>query len=182
MGKPTHDHPMQQGMHNGMRFGLWLTAFYMLSFGSVRVPLLNIAALLCLAALPVVLFVCMRKDYCASHGVHTVGTLWLNGLLTVIGGALLASVPLVVFLQWIDPQFLANQWETLATALAASPDVQARQMATDLRQALDNGFAISPILFTMTMLWTMTFIGSILSLFIGIVVKMLAPRCTKTFN
>lgn len=173
---------MQQGMHNGVRFGLLLTAFYALSLGSARVPLLNIPALLCLVALPVALYIWMRNDFRASKGMHTVGTLWLNGLLTVIGGALLASVPLVVFLQWIDPQFLPDQWETMVSALGSSPDAQTQRMATDLRQALDNGFSISPIIFTMTMLWTMTFIGSILALIIGVVVKSRPIRCKKTFN
>lgn len=182
MEKPAHDHPMQQGMHNGMRFGLWLTAFYALSFGSARFPLLSIPALFCLAALPVVLYICMRRDFRASQGVHTVGTLWLNGLLTVIGGALLASVPLVIFLQWIDPQYLPDQWETTVNMLAASDDAQTQHMAAELRQALDNGFEISPIIFTMTMLWTMTFIGSILALILGIVVKSTVPRYTKNIN
>ncbi len=173
---------MQQGMHNGLRFGLLLTLFYALTLGSAHLPWLNLPGLVCLAALPVALFVWMRKDYIASKGLHTVGTLWLNGLLTVIGGALLASVPMVIFLQWISPDFLPQLWESMVQVLDTSADVQARNMAADIRVALDNGFAISPIIFTLSLLWTATFLGSILSLIMGIVIKASGPRFTKSFN
>ena len=167
-------------MYNGARFGLLLAVFYALAFGSAYVPPLNFPALLCLLVLPAALYLRMRHDFRASGGKHTVGTLWLNGLLTVTGGAVLAAVPEVIFLKWIDPTFLPGQIDTMAQALASSSEPQTQQFASDLQNAINNGFTVSPIIFTMSTLWSITFVGSILALISGIAVKAGAGRY-KTF-
>lgn len=163
--------PFRRGAENGFRFGAYMTVIHATVIGSSSVPLLNVVTLALLAGAPALLYMLMRRDRTAEGGLPTLGALWLDGLLTILCGAMLASAVLTVYLRWIDPDFLISNLEQAVALLEASGDPSSLEMADKMHTAISNGFSISPITFSMMLLWMAGTSGSLLSLVIAAIIN-----------
>ena len=162
--------PFRRGADNGFRFGAYLTAIYALMAAGNHVPLLSILTLALMAGVPAMIYMLLRRDRTSPGGLPTLGALWIDGLLTFLGGGILAGAVMMIYLNWIEPDYIAGNLEQTIAMLDESPDPQSHDLAEQLRTAIDNGFNISPIMFTMTMLWLVATSGSVLSLVIAAII------------
>ncbi len=176
--------PFRRGADNGFLFGLYLSVLYLLMIFSSSVPLLNIPVLGMMVAVPALIYFMLRRDRLAPQGgVTIVGALWIDGLLTFLCGGLIGSLVVFIYMRWIDPDFIVSNIEQSISLLEAAGDADSIELADEFRSAMSNGFNVSPIVFAMTLLWMVTFSGSILSLILSAVIarKHSAPGQANTF-
>lgn len=162
--------PFRRGADNGFRFGAYLTAIYALMVVGDHVPLLGILTLALMAGVPAMIYLLLRRDRTLPGGLPTLGALWIDGLLTFLGGGILAGAVMMIYLNWIEPAYLADNLQHAIAMLDSSPDPQSHDLAEQMRTAIDNGFSISPIMFTMMTLWLVATSGSVLSLVIAAII------------
>ena len=167
--------PLRCGARNGLRFGVYLTVFYAASLFSRQAAVLNLLSLVMIVAVPFVVYFLMKADYRAVAGRYSVGSLWLDGMTTVVCGSLVAGVFMLAYLRWINPTHLSDEWTLMASTFAESPDASVRAYGEQLQSALDNGFTLSPGVFTMTLVWMAGFTGSLLALALALLVKRSDP-------
>ena len=98
------------------------------------------------------------------------------------GGALLAGALLTAYLSWIDPDYIMDSIRTTVDLLEQSPDSDSQQTAEQFRTAMDNGFSISPVIFSMTLVWMTATSGSVLSLIIATVIVHKRRNKNKPIN
>ncbi len=82
---------------------------------------------------------------------------------------------MLAYLRWINPTHLSDEWTLMASTFAESPDASVRAYGEQLQSALDNGFTLSPGVFTMTLVWMAGFTGSLLALALALLVKRSDP-------
>lgn len=164
--------PLHHGARNGVVTGIYLTILFILSVITPGTPLEGVLSTAMAIAFPVLVYRIIRRDMALTGGSASTGTLWLDGLVSIMCGALIAGAVLLVYLRWIDPGFLGNRWDTLVSQMAESPDPAMQEMAEDFTTASANGFVVSPVMFVMTLLWGAAFSGSLLSLLLAVAVRM----------
>ncbi len=162
--------PYRRGADNGFLLGIYISVLYVCMLQSSRVPLLNIAAMAMIVAVPVVTYFLLRRDRVAPGGMPTLGALWVDGLITFLCGGLIGSLVMFVYLRWIEPDFIISNLEQTIELLNDAPDASGRELAREMRTALDSGFSVSPIFFAMSMLWMAGASGSVLSLIVSAIV------------
>lgn len=163
--------PAGCGARNGLVVGAIITLLYFASVFSRRVPFLGLLTMVLAMAVPVAIYILLRNDYIASGRRSSIGALWLDGLISVMGGAALAGALLLIYLKWINPEFLNTEWEASVALFEASSDPAMKQLAADCREAARAGFSITPATLTMSLLWMAAFSGSLLSLIAATVIK-----------
>lgn len=171
----TPHSPLRRGADNGLRLGLYLTVLYGCMVGSARWPGLSLLFLALAVGVPFFAYMLLRGDYRHADGLHNMAAVWLNGLVMFVGGALLSSMILYVYLRWIDPGYLPGQWDLLVEGLREAPDAEVRAFSEQCRRAAENGFSISPIIFAMSLVWMCAFGGTVTSLVLALIITMRRP-------
>lgn len=171
--------PAKCGADNGLRFGVYLSLIYAAMIGSAFMPVANLIMLVLLVGVPFFVFRLLSADYRRAAGGHNLAAVWLNGMMTFICGGLLASLVLFVYLRWVNPGFLSMQWDMIVNGFASSPDPSLREFSEQCRAAAENGFQVSPIIFSMSLLWMVAFAGTLTSLVLAVII---ALRGRKRFG
>lgn len=164
-------HPGRAGALNGLRFSVWLTVMYFASVFSASAPLLGLLSTVIMVCVPVLLWRMLTTDYRTTGGKWTIGQLWLDGFIAIMCGAVVAGTLLLVYLRWINPGYIYDQWASGIAAFEASGDPAMEQLASDMQTAVENGFSISPSMLTMSLLWLAAFSGSVISLIVAAIVR-----------
>ena len=174
--------PFRRGADNGFKFGAYLIALYATLVAGNSVPFLGLISFALMAGVPGVTYMLLRRDHMLPEGPKTVGALWIDGLIMFFGGALLAGALLTAYLSWIDPDYIMDSIRTTVDLLEQSPDSDSQQTAEQFRTAMDNGFSISPVIFSMTLVWMTATSGSVLSLIIATVIVHKRRNKNKPIN
>ncbi|MDE6377870.1 MAG: DUF4199 domain-containing protein [Duncaniella sp.] len=137
--------PYRRGAHDGVTFGVYLTAMFFFSIFSPVLPLLSVAALLMMAAVPVVTFLYLRR-YQRDLGVaSSFSALWMQGLVIFACGMLLCGLVLAVYMTWLNPSFLTDQLASLAAVKGTMPDTGIDEAALVAERLLENKAVPRPI-------------------------------------
>lgn len=107
--------PYRRGAEDGLKFGIYLAVMFFSSIFSADVPGLGLLSILMAAATPVVIYRMMVAYKKELGGVVTFSMLWMQGLVIFACASLIAGGALLVYLRWINPDFLHSQLEALAT-------------------------------------------------------------------
>ena len=146
-----------------MKFGLYLTVLLAgMLFGS-GMAASGWLALVLLVATPVLLWWLMLR-YHRSLGPETgFGMLWLDGTLTVMFGLLIAAAFLIVYMKWIEPDFVLRQLQAIIDANAEHPEMGLEQYATVASNLIANGEVPSPALMASTFIVLNMMVGVVAS-------------------
>ena len=162
--------PKRRGADNGFLLGIYISVLYIGMLLSSKAPVLNFVVLAMMLAVPVIVYILLRRDRTAPGGMPTLGALWIDGLITFLCGGLIGSLVMFVYLRWIEPDFIVSNLEQTIGILRDAPDPSGRELADEMQAAIDSGLSVSPILFAMTMLWFVGVSGSLLSLIVSAIV------------
>jgi hypothetical protein len=165
---------------NGIVLGIWLSAMALCFMLSLRLPQLSFMLLLLTVGIPFVVGaimwqVCKREPhYCRFT------PLWLMGIYTFIFGSLIAAAVSAAWLLLVDPSFLYSYISNALALFKSAPagTVPAAEL-TMLQQAIENKAIPSPMQFVFTMIWTTSFLGSLLSMAIAAVMTII---CRSRFQ
>lgn len=160
----------QRGASTGFYFGLYLSALFFAMAYSMSVPGLSFLALVMMAVVPVIIYKCIRRMYVEESGHSLFSGLWTYGIIIFLCGSLISAVVSVVFLKWIQPDFIAEQIQMSIDILRASEMAQGEETAKMLEMMRDGGLIPSAAEMSIRMISFNVFSGSILSMIVSALV------------
>ena len=174
--------PYRRGAADGLSFGLYLTVMFFLSIFSPAAPVLSLVSLVMIAAVPLVIFRYLYR-YHRSLGVASqFSAMWMQGLVIFFCGMLVCGSALVVYMRWINPDFIASQLETLASLKGTMPDTGIDEAAVVAERLLERKAVPQPIQVVIELQMLAIVTGSILSLIITVLLTTFGRRVSKPIN
>lgn len=161
-----------RGADDGLWMGVLCIAVFFFLVGSLTMPLLNFLACCGCVAVPVLTYRFLRRTHVAAHGCATFSALWMQGIVMFACASLLVAVASYVFMRWMDPGFLERVVGVCIKVYRDSGTAAGTQMAADLQTLLDNNALPTPVSVAMGWLWLGIFSGSVLSVFVALIVRM----------
>lgn len=175
--------PYRRGAEDGLKLGIYLTAMTFASIYSDVVPLFGMATFLMAIAVPIIVYRFMVGYKKELGGVVTFSMLWMQGLVLFACASTIAGVMLMMYLRWINPDFLHSQIEALA-AMDTSGTFESLQRSKELAQnMLEQNFVPRAIDMVIQYILLGITSGSILSMFLsGIIILRLKYKENKILN
>ena len=93
--------------------------------------------------------------------------LWMQGVMIFTCGMAIAGVALVVYMKWVNPDFILNQWELMAETGAQSDSRFMQETGRVAQGMIDNGLLPTPMAVVVQFMLLAITTGSILSLTMG---------------
>lgn len=162
----------ERAAFSGLYFGLYLTVLFFVNAYTQTVPLLGLVGLLLMLGVPFVVYRLLAKSYRLTEFKATYSELWLEGIVTFFFATLIVSAVSVIFMTWIYPGWLVDQFHIAIAQGEASDLPQLQNMAAILSEALAQHMLPSPIQLTLDMAWLVLFSGSMLSMLLAWVVRL----------
>ncbi len=163
-----------RGARGGIVLGGWFCATFALMAGTGQLPLLAIPAVIMMVSVPVVAYRMLLKSYRSLYGMTTMSALWLEGILSFMGGSLFLAVGAFLFLKYIDPEFIVRQTSLMADYYAASEET--RSIGETFRRMIENHMLPRPIEAAFSLAWLSAFAGALTSLVLAAVIKRFGLR------
>ena len=145
--------------------GLYMTVMSLCTLFYDKVPLLSVMFLVMLIGGPVLIYRFQRRYFVEEDGMTEYSALWMQGILMVIYGALIAGAVTLVVLQWVRPTLLYDQAQQVLDTYSAMPEAKAQMaMFLDvLQKMVDENLMPKPIDVVFSMFWMVAFTGSVTS-------------------
>lgn len=177
MSEETYRSVYSYGARLGLRMGAWLCVMSACLLLSVKLPALILITVPMLLLIPFFLYRMMRGVWNVEPLHRTVSAQWLLGILIFAGGSLICALFTGVEMLTLQPHFFEEYMRHILTTLQAAGMASAYGEQMDiLRRMLEHHIYPTPMQFAISMLWTTTFFGSLLSLFLAIVLRQRAMR------
>ncbi|MDE6315749.1 MAG: DUF4199 domain-containing protein [Muribaculaceae bacterium] len=163
--------PFRRGAEDGVLFGVYLGALSVCMLAGLRVSVLEVLFLILAVGVPFYCFRRQRRSYVSAGGSLAVAPLWMQGIVMFFCGSIIMALVTMIYLQWVDPDYLAYLKAMVTESVALDPGAFA---ASGIKPAdIDNLFAIiTSAKFAVEMLWLSIFTGSILSLLTAVIVPL----------
>ena len=160
---------------DALAFGGYLSAIFLASVLSGYVPFLSLVGLLLIIGLPVFVLFRMRTYYVDIRGLIPFSGLWMYGIMLFIFGAIICSAVSFIYLEYLDPDFLFNQFKMILDFYKSVPELANTEAALSMQAIFDKNQFPSAIQFVMSFMWAISFSGSMLS----IILALLTPVTVK---
>lgn len=159
--------PYRRGADDGFIFGIYLAVMFLASLLSTRIPLLSLLSLVMAAGVPVVIYQFMRRFNAELKEFATFPMLWMQGVVIFVCGILISGAFLVIYLKWIEPDYILNQLRSVSE-LGAGSDNPTFAQAAELADAMIEANMIpSPMAIVSEMILAAVFTGSLLSIILS---------------
>lgn len=165
--KPSYpfESPYRLGADHGLWMGLWLSMLFFASVFTTMSQIAGIVSIILMAAVPVTLYRGLRSTYVRQHGMSPFSSLWMQGIVTMGCGALIASAVAAIYLKWIDPAWTSRQIDAMIKIYSS---VEGGEWIVDtLNEMVRQHLLPSTGQMVAQMLWLMLFSGSLLSLIVA---------------
>lgn len=103
----------------------------------------------------------------------------MQGIMTFICGSLIAGLVAVVYLKWINPDFIADRLQEAIDFYSGSGWQQGEEMADLLQNMVKAHVVPTPIQIVIEMIWLGVFSGSLLSLLMAVLVRARGEKKSK---
>lgn len=163
--------PYKRGADAGFYFSGILCMLFFAGVYSVKVPVLSIVSAVIALAVPYIIYKSLRKSYVTDHGATTMSSLWMQGIVTFACGCAVSGLIAIIYLKWIDPDFLMQRiYEAIALYRDSHWD-SAANTADVLEKMIESGIMPGTVEFVMEAIWLGIFSGSMLSLLMALLVR-----------
>lgn len=159
--------PYRRGADDGFIFGIYLSAMFLASLLTTRIPELSFVTIVMAACDPVVIFLFMRRFNAALKEFATFPMLWMQGVVIFVCGILISGAFLVIYLKWIEPDYVISQLRTLAETGAQSGNPTLEEFADLADKMIEANFIPSPIAIVTELIMAAIVSGSILSMILS---------------
>lgn len=166
----------------GVPAGLYLTLMSACLLLSVKIPSLPLLILPLGLGFPVVLWFLMKNIIKAEPGYNKFSSLWLGGIYTVIFGTMICMFLSALYIIGVEPGFVHLYVNNAIDAVESSGMAGEYEATIALmREAIDAHLLPSGMEFLTTMAWLTCFTGSILSLFLALILSRPGKKVTRQF-
>lgn len=159
--------PYRRGADDGLYFGLYLTAMFFASIFAQTLPVLSLAAFAMMVAVPVVIYGFMRSYDRALGSAATFPMLWMHGVVIFFCGILISGAALVIYMKWIEPDFVINQIRSVADLAGTAPGTMMDEAADLASKMIEARFVPTPISIVTELIMLAIASGSILSIILS---------------
>lgn len=166
----------RRGADDGWRLGLYMYAIFVSAAYSVRMPWLGILSFILMLAVPFIVYRWLSRDYVRYQAMRFFSATWMQGICSFFFGSLIFAVLTYVFMRFIEPGWIADNVRMAADFYRQIGTAESLQMATALQGMIDKHLLPSAISFAISMIWTITFTGSVLSLLLSLLVRLLNKK------
>lgn len=128
-------------------------------------------AIAAIVAVPVAVYVMLRRGYNEDRAASTMSALWLQGICAFFFGGLIMSVVVYVCMRWLRPSFIADQFRMVIDIYSTAGQPEARELAETLQKAVNARALPTPIEMSLEMLYMAVFSGSLLSALLAVLVR-----------
>ena len=156
--------PYRRGAAQGLFFGIYLSILFLASVYSVSYPLMGLVGMLLVLGVPFYIYRCLRATFVADGGLTPFSSLWMQGIMVFLCGALIQGVVAVIYLKWVDPTFIITQLRTVISFYDGMPSPEAKEMAKVLSNMIEANLVPSAASMVVEMIFLSVFSGSLLSL------------------
>ncbi len=148
---------------------LGVTALFLCAAYSGMHPLLSILALILLLSVPWLLYRRLSATAAAVAKVRTV-PLWTEGIYSFLFGGLIMALLVYMWLRFVDPGYVHNQLELAAQLMREYPQSASHELRHAVEAVLEQGSLPGAIQMAMSLFWTVTFTGAVLSLPVAFII------------
>lgn len=167
------------GAEYGLYMGLYLSAISLCFMLSLYIMELSVAVYPLLIAVPIFLWVMMRRLYAKNVMFRLNSALWMFGICVFFFGSLICGGVTTAFMYFVEPQFFSKYATMTMEFLQNSPlESQYTQEIELLQKAVDKQELPSPIDFVISMMWATVFFGSVTSMILSPLVRVFEQRRT----
>jgi hypothetical protein len=167
---------LHRGASDGLIFGLYLTALFLLSANSLAIPSLSLPSMVLMCGIPFLTYFYLYKGYKQEFGTTTFSALWMQGIVMFFCGSMIMALVIYLFMRWIHPSFLVDFLTTARDLYDGMDWDNGKQMAQTIDTMIDNHLVPAPITIAIQSMLMCTFFGSILSIFCSLIIGALRPR------
>lgn len=161
----------RRGASDGALMGLVLCGIFASWALSMRIAVASLAfPVLCLAV-PVLLYMMLRRAYRADGCRSTFAMLWMHGICIFFFGTLLMAALALAWLRWWEPSLVRDSLLQAADVYAQLPSAQAQSMAKAVNSIVEQNMVPRAIDIALALLWSGVFSGSILSIIVAAVIR-----------
>ena len=162
----------RRGANDGMFLGLWMSAIFICGAYSQNISLLAWLTLLMMAAVPVIVYGWLKRDWLKWPQMRFFSAAWMHGICIFFFGSLIMAAVIVIFMKFIRPDFILESVRRAIEIYRSLDDPEAANMAHTLQEMINRHMLPTPVNLGITMIWTVTFTGSILSMILTGMVKL----------
>lgn len=167
----------------GVPVGIYLTLISGCFLLSVKYEFLSMLIFPLVVVFPIVLGCFMRRLARVEPAYARFSPMWLFGIYSVLAGTLICSLFSALYLMFVDPNFMKVYVENAIATIEASPMAGEYSATVDMmRQAIDAHMLPSGLQLVTTMGWFTCFSGSILSLFLSLILSQRKPKERRGLN
>lgn len=156
----------------GLPIGLYLTCIPACFLLSLKFGVLQMLVLPLMIGFPFLLAMLMKKLAAHEPAYRRFSPLWLFGIYGVIFGTLICMLFSLSYLAFLDPSFITEYVQSSIDSLQTLPESHKYEATVDvLRKAMDSHLLPTRSQFVTSMAWFTCFAGSILSLFLALIIS-----------
>ena len=171
--------PYRRGADDGLPFGILLSAMFFAAVFSTAVPLLSVVSMILFLSVPFIIYTFLRRSYINDLYTTQLSSLWMQGIMTFLCGCLISGLAAVIYLKWINPDFIADRVQEAIDFYSESGWKQGEEMADMLRRMVSAHIIPTPIQIVIEMIWLGVFSGSLLSLLMAVLARARGEKKSK---
>ncbi len=164
--------PYRRGADDGFYFGIYLSILFFASVFSLEIGILGLLTMIMTLGVPFVIYYFLRRTYVDERGKSPLSSLWMQGIMIFICGSLISGMSAMIYLKWINPDFIIGQVNMAIELYGNSGWPQGEEIANTLQRMIDNHLLPSAISLVIAFIWMAMFSGSILSLIMSLIVRL----------
>lgn len=177
---PTVSIVFRRAADHGLLLGACLTALFVLIALSARSVLAGLSAFLFILAVPVLVYILLRKSYDADRRVTSLSALCTQGIYTFLFGSLLMAMCAYLYLKFLEPQYALTRMEEVISVGSVSDSPYLRDMAEQFRTMIERGMVPGARDIALSLFWCSAFTGSVLAILVSLIIKaVLKPKTYK---
>lgn len=163
--------PYRRGAVYGVPFGLYLTALFFAISYTFDIPLLGPVSFLLMLGVPFMIYGFLRRSFVEDHGTTIYSSLWMEGIAIFFFGGMLATLVSVVYMRWIEPDFINSRIDAMIELYRQAEFSRSREAIDILTRAREQNLIPKPIDIAIDMLWFIVFTGSLLSMLMALLAR-----------
>lgn len=159
--------PYRRGADFGFFFGLYLTLMFFSSIFAQHLPLLGLLSMALMVGVPAVIYYFIRRYDRELQDCATFPMMWMLGVVIFVCGILISGALLVVYMEWIEPDFVLKQLEGVVEMGRKAPGTALAEAGDIASQMIKARFIPSPIAIVVELIMAAIVSGSLLSIAIS---------------
>ena len=163
--------PYRRGAVYGVPFGLYLTALFFAISYTFDIPLLGPVSFLLMLGVPFMIYGFLHRSFVEDRGTTIYSSLWMEGIAIFFFGGMLATLVSVVYMRWIEPDFINSRIDAMIELYSQAEFSRSREAIDILTRARDQNLIPKPIDIAVDMLWFIVFTGSLLSMLMALLAR-----------